>query len=603
MKKIYQSITVITLFAIMLIICPIHTYGVQKVSGNEMTESDYAVNHEVSPQESEAATTILYNGVDGDLSWSIDSSNHLTIQGTGDYKQRDPNTTKAGWLEYKDIIATASVNVKDMTDASYMFSGCSKLTSIDFSMFETSRITKMRGMFFECSSLKSLDLQNFQTGNVTSMSSMFTGCSALETLNVGGFDTTKVVYMYDMFKGCKKLTALDVSNFKTENVVYMYGMFQECNSLSVLDVSGFNTRNVSYMYDMFFNCKSLIELDLSGFDLSSAEKIYSLIGCDSLMKVEVSANILEEISLPAASGFVWMDEYGNVCTKITPELTKSAVYTKYSLVDINEALIETIPVQAYTAKQVTPELVIRYMGEKLELGRDYVVEYSDNIFPGTAKITVNGKGRYIGSRDVNFIIEIKLNKAKINTLEYDFQKGNLSKLTSKIYYSLYIDFVPDKFAAKYEIELVDKKKKKEKTIIVDCTNKDYVYKTIKNLTGDVYTVRIRALVGDVKGSWSDKVYVIKQPRAQARTYNGNVQIKWEKISGATGYDIYMSTSRNGKYKKVASAGKNTALKTIKKYNKKKLQSKKYYYYVVAKKKVGKKTYKSGKNFVYTIKNE
>ena len=82
-----------------------------------------------------------------------------------------------------------------------------------------------------------------------------------------------------------------------------------------------------------------------------------------------------------------------------------------------------------------------------------------------------------------------------------------------------------------------------------------------------------------------------------------IQIKWQKLKGVSGYDIYLSKKQNRGYKKVASVNAKTTLKTIKKLGKKKLKKGTYYYYVVAKKKVGKKTYKSKISYKLNIKKK
>jgi len=72
-----------------------------------------------------------------------------------------------------------------------------------------------------------------------------------------------------------------------------------------------------------------------------------------------------------------------------------------------------------------------------------------------------------------------------------------------------------------------------------------------------------------------------------------LNVRWNKIAGVTGYDIYVSTKRDSGYKKVASVGRNTTRTNISRFNKKKFSKNKgYYVYVEAKKKVGKTTYKS-----------
>ena len=89
-----------------------------------------------------------------------------------------------------------------------MFSGCSRLTSLDLSPLDTSKVTNMGSMFRGCSGLASLDLSPLNTQNVTDMSSMFSGCSKLTSLDLSPLDTQKVTNMSDMFWGCSGLTSL-----------------------------------------------------------------------------------------------------------------------------------------------------------------------------------------------------------------------------------------------------------------------------------------------------------------------------------------------------------------------------------------------------------
>ena len=64
---------------------------------------------------------------------------------------------------------------------SAIFAGCSSLTSLNLSSFNTSNVTDMAYMFGACSSLTSLDLSNFNTEKINNMSEMFYGCSSLTT--------------------------------------------------------------------------------------------------------------------------------------------------------------------------------------------------------------------------------------------------------------------------------------------------------------------------------------------------------------------------------------------------------------------------------------
>ena len=149
------------------------------------------------------------------------------------------------------------LNTANVTDMSYMFYGCSKLTSLDVTNFNTANVTNMSSMFSSCLSLTSLDVTHFNTAKVTNMNKMFCNCSALTSLDVTKFNTANVTDMSYMFYSCSKLTSLDVTNFNTANVTNMSSMFSNCLSLTSLYLTNFNTEKVTNMSRMFFSCLSL----------------------------------------------------------------------------------------------------------------------------------------------------------------------------------------------------------------------------------------------------------------------------------------------------------------------------------------------------------
>lgn len=125
----------------------------------------------------------------------------------------------------------------------------------------------------------------------------------------------------------------------------------------------------------------------------------------------------------------------------------------------------------------------------------------------------------------------------------------------------------------------------------------------------VYTVQVRAYAtinGEKEyGVWSNKCYCFTQPRITGISKSGSkLVIKWGKVKGATGYDVYMSTKPTKNYKRVKSVGKGTNKVTVSKLSGKKLSAKKtYYIYIVTKKKVGKTTHKSGRLYYWNSKGD
>ena len=167
------------------------------------------------------------------------------------------------------------LNTSQVTDMSYMFMNCGKLTQLDVSHFNTSNVTNMEYMFRDCNSLTSLDVSNFNTSKVTNMSYAFSGLLNVSDLNISNFDTSNVTDMSGMFghgyraAASNGFTSLDVSHFNTSKVTNMSNMFNGCGKISSLDLSHFDTSNVTDMSYMFCECGNIISFDLSSFKTSN----------------------------------------------------------------------------------------------------------------------------------------------------------------------------------------------------------------------------------------------------------------------------------------------------------------------------------------------
>ena len=189
------------------------------------------------------------------------------------------------------------LNTEKVTDMSYMFFACSKLTSLDVTNFNTENVKNMVRMFYNCSSLTSLDVTKFNTGNVTNMRYMFCACSALTSLDVTKFNTGNVTDMGYMFYNCSKLTSLDVTKFNTAKVTDMNYMFVNCSKLTSLDVTKFNTGNVTDMGYMFYGCSSLTSLDVTKFNTMNVTNMsFMFYGCSSLTSLDVTKFNTEKVT-------------------------------------------------------------------------------------------------------------------------------------------------------------------------------------------------------------------------------------------------------------------------------------------------------------------
>lgn len=145
------------------------------------------------------------------------------------------------------------LDTSEVTDMSYMFNGCTSLTTIP--LLDTSNVTTMSYMFNGCTNLTTIPLLN--TSNVTNMYWTFKGCKGLTTIPV--LDTSNVTNMTSMFDNCSSLTTIPVLD--TSKVIKIYQMFYICSSLTtvpVLDIS-----EATDMVNMFYGCGSLSDESLN----------------------------------------------------------------------------------------------------------------------------------------------------------------------------------------------------------------------------------------------------------------------------------------------------------------------------------------------------
>ena len=122
----------------------------------------------------------------------------------------DPNYTSKSALDTNTQIALNSgcYVFNTMDD---MFYDCNKLTTLNVSNWNTSKVTEMNHMFSGCNALTTLDVSNWDTSKVTDMKNMFYYCSNLKTIT--GVIDMKSCTKYDgMFTGCDNLTGVKIKN-------------------------------------------------------------------------------------------------------------------------------------------------------------------------------------------------------------------------------------------------------------------------------------------------------------------------------------------------------------------------------------------------------
>lgn len=74
--------------------------------------------------------------------------------------------------------------------------------------------------------------------------------------------------------------------------------------------------------------------------------------------------------------------------------------------EIKDATISGISNKTYNGSAQTQKITVKANGTTLKEGTDYTVSYSNNVNPGTATVTISGKGNYEGSLQRSFTIKM-----------------------------------------------------------------------------------------------------------------------------------------------------------------------------------------------------
>ncbi|UEA63061.1 BspA family leucine-rich repeat surface protein [Hoylesella buccalis] len=159
-------------------------------------------------------------------------------------------------------------DTQSLSDASYMFKGCSSLQSIDVSNWNTQALKNGFAMFSNCSALQTIDLSNWNTQSLSSTNYMFENCTSLHSIDVSNWNTQSLSDASYMFKVCSSLQSIDVSKWNTQALSNVSSMFENCLSLEKLNFRNVNFNKVTRAKGMFYNCNALEELWLPlTFDL------------------------------------------------------------------------------------------------------------------------------------------------------------------------------------------------------------------------------------------------------------------------------------------------------------------------------------------------
>lgn len=326
--------------------------------------------------------------------------------------------------------------------------------------------------------------------------------------------------------------------------------------------------------------ETVVDLEKDGYTVLIKKNIFEYVYTGNEIKPEVEVVLQEDSNQTVLDQQYYDVEYkdntnvGNakiIVTGKSEEGYTGSLETTYTIKAANISnynMVLSKTTLSYNGKTQNPTVTLSDGNKKLELNKDYKVAYENNINVGTAKATVTGIGNYTGSKSITYKIELGGTSLNSNP-SYNQLKFTWKKVTGASGYQIYRS---TKNSSGYKLS---------KTITSGSTT-SFTDKNVKFNKTYYYKIRAYRTVNGKKvySAWSavkkQKVQVATPTIKKVSTGSFSVTLTWSKCSGANGYVIYRSSSKNGTYKKVNSVSGGSKVT----YKNRNLKSSTTYYYKV-----------------------
>ena len=384
----------------------------------------------------------------------------------------------------------------------------------------------------------------------------FEGCTNLSNITVPNSVTSIGSYA---FSGCIKLKTINLpNNIKSISSEMLSG----CDSLKSIKIPSTVTSIGSYA---FAECISLSEINIPNSVTSIGESAFET--CVSLTSVTLPSN------LKVINDFLFAECTNLSSVKLPSGLTSIKDSVFYECDKLNSL---TIPA---SVNYISSIAFTNYTNPNLKI---YVTKgsYAE---------------RYAKNNYIPYKYTTSTTTTKLSTVTGLKQSSNTTS-------SIKLSWNKVSNGSGYEVYRATSKTGTYTKIKTISGNSILSYTDTGLTSGKVYYYKVRAVKSSTKGSFSSILTSSTKCKTPAVTLTSQktktVKISWKKVSGASGYKIYRSTSKNGKYANIKTI---TSGSTLSYTNSGLSKGKTYYYKVIAYKNVNSKPVISSYSTVKSIK--
>lgn len=353
----------------------------------------------------------------------------------------------------------------------------------------------------------------------------------------------------------------------------------------------FKTKEFNTLYPMSKTSYKDVDHDSKKFTLNKLQKTigvgksFELLGIQLSKgdKIESFKSSNKNVAKVDSKGKVTGVNLGHAIITVKTKKGKTATCNVKVRYDISSCKIANIgggEKFVSSSRKLKPSVKVTYNNKTLKEGKDYSLDYGENILSGKGSINIVGIGNYTGHKKTTF----KIYPSKVTG----------GKVLSSTTNSLKIRWYKESDVTGYGIYRATSKNGKYTKIGTVSNKSSNTYTDRGRISGKTYYYKIRAyktidkdnLYGEYSNIFSGKTKYPSQVKnlKQNSLYKTSIKLSWSKASYASGYRVYRATKKDGTYKRIAELSGSTKTKFT---DKKVSSGKTYYYKLRAYRKVGK----------------
>ena len=313
MKSKYTKLVAVLMCVLVATVYSVPVFALETTANDEVTETQET--------EQNSDSSVVDEGTDGNISWSVDSDGVLVIAGTGSmnnyryyYDSSDKKFyTTTPWDDYLSSIKQIKIEsgVTSIGDCAFYESSVQNVSFAD-------SVTSIGiDSFCGCASLEEI---NFPKNLTKIDSAAFEQCTGLKELTIPGTITSMASYT-DIFRGCSSLTKVTIS----EGVDCIPSRtFKDCSSLKQVTIP----ESVNAIgLNAFSSCTSLEEITIPSNVKSIGTSAFAY--CSSLKEIVIPDHVgtigastfsactaLNEITIPDNVTLIAKDAFSD-CTNLS----------------------------------------------------------------------------------------------------------------------------------------------------------------------------------------------------------------------------------------------------------------------------------------------